>query len=149
MFSRLLFSNESDLEISIKKGISLYKKATCNSCHFWHANGGNSHGGAAPSLRTTTLSKSELLRIIKCGRVGTNMPFFSRDYKINNNCKNVKSNINNEDHMFSVKGSVLLSDNEINYLVRFIRNEIQNIPITKTFCIEYFKKNNNICKKLK
>ena len=38
-----------------------------------------------------------------------------------------------------------LRDNEINYLVLFINNEIKNKPITKHFCIEYFNKNSSTC----
>lgn len=148
-YSTILYSKENNLEISFKKGISLYKKATCNSCHFWHANGGNSHGGSAPSLRTTILSKSELLTVIKCGRYGTNMPFFSRNYKIDKNCAYINTDINSSNKMLGLKGAILLREKEINYLVTFIKDEIQNKPLTKQFCIGYFNKNNSICEKLK
>ena len=71
-------STQEDSNTFFKKGIAIYKKANCSSCHFWHADGGNSHGGSAASLRSTDLSHKDLLRVIKCGRPGTNMPYFSR-----------------------------------------------------------------------
>ena len=139
VYSNIISSKDNNLEYSFKTGMFLYKKAKCNSCHFWHANGGNSHGGAAPSLRTTALSENELLTVIKCGRLGTNMPFFSRNYKEDKSCNHI------EDNIMPLKGTVLLRDNEINYLVLFINNEIKNKPITKHFCIEYFNKNSSTC----
>ena len=71
-------ANQKNVENFFKKGIYIYKKANCSSCHLWHADGGNSHGGAAASLRNTNLSYQELFTVIKCGRLGTNMPYFLR-----------------------------------------------------------------------
>ena len=126
------------------KGLLIYKKANCSSCHFWHANGGNSHGGAAPSLRNTELSSEELYYVIKCGRLGTNMPYFGRSNK-KKFCKN-SNNIEGNNSLISLRGHKLLYDEEILLLTNFIRDEIKNKPITKRYCIEFFGKKTNNCK---
>jgi len=137
-----LSSNNKKTETSFKKGISIYKKANCSSCHFWHAEGGNSHGGAAASLRTTDLSYKELLKIIKCGRPGTNMPYFSRNALNSDDCMYSKKSVKELEEI-TLKGSKLLNSNEIKSLAKFIENEIKNKPLTKKYCLEFFKREEN------
>ncbi len=132
-----LSSTQEDSNTFFKKGIAIYKKANCSSCHFWHADGGNSHGGAAASLRSTNLSHKDLLRVIKCGRPGTNMPYFSRFTKKDLDCKY----LDNMDKAV-LRGAILLNDNEIKFLTKFIYYEIKSKPITKKYCLEFFKTKN-------
>ena len=127
-------STQEDSNTFFKEGIAIYKKANCSSCHFWHADGGNSHGGAAASLRSTNLSHKELLSVIKCGRPGTNMPYFSRFTKKDVDCKYL-DNVDKE----VLRGAILLNDNEIKFLTKFIYDEIKSKPITKKYCLEFFK----------
>lgn len=132
-------SNE-DADILFYKGISIYKKANCGSCHFWHANGGNSHGGAAASLRESNLSYKELLKVIKCGRAGTNMPYFARTAKEDLDCNHFKKDSTNDARVNVLKGSNLLNKNELKSLTKFIVDEIQEKPIKKKYCLEFFKR---------
>ncbi len=127
-------SNQKDSITFFKKGIAIYKKANCSSCHFWHADGGNSHGGSAASLRSTDLSHKDLLRVIKCGRPGTNMPYFSRFAKKDLDCEYIDSI-----DKLVLRGARLLNDNEIKLLTKFIYDEIKSKPITKKYCLEFFK----------
>ena len=133
-------ANLKDTENLMKKGISIYKKADCSSCHFWHANGGNSHGGAAASLRNTQLSFKEIFNVISYGKPGTNMPYFSRLLNPNLDCVNCKNKLLSDKKIVALKGSKLLNKNEINVLVKFIIIEIKNKPVTRRYCLEFFKR---------
>ena len=55
-------------------GKKTYKKANCVGCHKWHGGGGGGYGGAAKSLRETTLTRDALIEVVRCGRPGTGMP---------------------------------------------------------------------------
>ena len=133
-------TNQKNLESYFKKGIYIYKKANCSSCHLWHADGGNSHGGAAASLRNTNLSYQELFRVIKCGRSGTNMPYFLRYAKKDIDCINIKDNSLNSKETFALKGSKMLNESEIVTLSKFIHRDIKNKPITKKYCLAFFRR---------
>ena len=50
-------------------GRRVYEKANCVGCHKWHGGGG--YGGAALSLRETTLERVDLIEVIRCGRPAT------------------------------------------------------------------------------
>lgn len=67
-------------EARILAGLQVWKDGGCRGCHGWQANGereGPSPQG--PSLRTTTLSEEDIHMTVKCGRPGTEMPYFWRD----------------------------------------------------------------------
>jgi mono/diheme cytochrome c family protein len=59
-------------------GKAVYVEANCVGCHKWHGQGGGGYGGAALSLRETTLERDDLIEVIRCGRPGTGMPFHLR-----------------------------------------------------------------------
>jgi cytochrome c553 len=61
------------------EGQAIYKRANCVGCHKWHGKGGGGYGGAALSLRQTTLDEQQIAETITCGRPGTGMPYFLRD----------------------------------------------------------------------
>ena len=90
-----------------KKGIYIYKKANCSSCHLWHADGGIGYGAAA-SLRNTNLSYQELFTVIKCGRLGTNMPYFLRFAKKDIDCTHFKDEAYRSKEALVLKGLNLL-----------------------------------------
>ena len=54
-------------------GKQLFTRANCVGCHKWHG-----YGGAALSLRKTTLTRDQIIKTIACGRPGTGMPFHLR-----------------------------------------------------------------------
>jgi Cytochrome c len=59
-------------------GRQVYEKANCVGCHKWHGGGGGGYGGAALSLRETSLDRELLLEVIRCGRPATRMPYHDR-----------------------------------------------------------------------
>ena len=62
------------------------------------------------------------------------MPYFSRFLKKDLDCKY----LDNLDKAV-LKGAKLLNNNEIKFLTKFIYDEIRNKPITKKYCLEFFK----------
>ena len=60
-------------------GRRVYEKANCVGCHKWHGGGGGGYGGAALSLRETTLERVDLIEVIRCGRPATRMPYHDRN----------------------------------------------------------------------
>jgi mono/diheme cytochrome c family protein len=60
-------------------GRRVYEKANCIGCHKWHGGGGGGYGGAALSLRETTLERVDLIEVIRCGRPATGMPYHDRN----------------------------------------------------------------------
>ncbi len=60
------------------EGKRLYR-ADCAGCHKWHGDGGGGYGGAAASLRKTTLDRDLIILTVGCGRPGTGMPYHLRD----------------------------------------------------------------------
>lgn len=67
-------------------GLAIYKDADCMACHKWHGAGGGGYGGAALSLRATTLSRDDILTVIQCGRPSTNMPYHDRSAYDDDRC---------------------------------------------------------------
>jgi len=67
-------------------GMKIYKEANCVGCHKWHGDGGGGYGGAALSLRRTTLGREQIIEVVRCGRPHTGMPYFDRDAWAENGC---------------------------------------------------------------
>lgn len=61
----------------LAEGQRLYR-ANCAGCHKWHGGGGGGYGGAALSLRATSLDRAAIIETIACGRPGTGMPYHLR-----------------------------------------------------------------------
>ena len=60
-------------------GKDIFKtKATCQFCHKWDGSGDQGYGGNALPLRTTILTKEQVIETVKCGRVGTGMPYHDK-----------------------------------------------------------------------
>ncbi len=59
-------------------GKHVFQKANCMGCHKWDGSGGGGYGGAALSLRATTLDPEQIALTVRCGRPGTGMPYHLR-----------------------------------------------------------------------
>jgi mono/diheme cytochrome c family protein len=64
-------SNPARAQAPSELGRRVYEKANCVGCHKWHGGGGGGYGGAALSLRETTLERADLIEVIRCGRPAT------------------------------------------------------------------------------
>ncbi len=76
---------------SVDRGREIFKeKGNCQFCHAWHGNGDSSFGNAPPSLRATNLNKEQLMEVVSCGRIGTNMPSFDTLAYTDDRCYGVR-----------------------------------------------------------
>ncbi len=63
----------------IEYGKDIFKtKANCQFCHKWDGSGDQGYGGNALPLRTTELTLEQFVETVKCGRIGTGMPYHDR-----------------------------------------------------------------------
>ena len=88
IFSTKSYSDNTDMYKNNNYGMSVYKKANCMGCHSWHGKGGGGYGGGT-SLRKTSLSLTEINYVIKCGIIGTGMPYFGKNAAKNDECHKV------------------------------------------------------------
>ena len=130
-------------------GLKVFKKANCNSCHQWHGDGGGSYGGAAASIRDTGLDKEGLLKIVECGRPGTNMPYFSKQAYKDDRCFGLTfTDFEGDNKNRPLPARKMLNERQINALVNFIVDDIKGKPITKDYCLKFFGKPSRICEEL-
>ena len=127
-------------------GMQIFKKGNCKSCHLWHGDGGNSYGGSAMSIRETGLDKEALVKIIECGRPGTNMPYFSKMAYKDERCFGLKfKDFEGDQNNRPLPARKKLNDRQINSLVEFILTNLKGKKITKEYCIKYFGKPTKTC----
>ncbi len=120
-------------------GLATAKRANCLGCHKWHGGGGPGYGGAAISLRKTQLSRDQLIDVIKCGRPGTNMPYFDRKAYKKNECYGLTfDDFTGDENNRPLQGKKYLNDRQVHAIVDFIVSDIQGKPITKAYCEKYF-----------
>jgi len=75
----------SPQEQALAEGKRLFR-ADCAGCHKWHGSGGGGYGGLALSLRSTRLSREQIIETVGCGRPGTGMPYHLRDAYESDKC---------------------------------------------------------------
>lgn len=120
-------------------GLSTAKRANCFGCHKWHGGGGTGYGGAATSLRETSLSREQLIIVIKCGRPGTNMPYFDRHSYKNGGCYDLTfEDFAGDDHNRPLQGKKYLNERQVNAVADFVIAELKGKALTKTYCEMYF-----------
>jgi hypothetical protein len=76
--------------VSPDDGLRVFKSANCMGCHKWSGIGGGGYGGAAASLRQTSLSIEQIEQTIRCGRPGTGMPHFEAAAYSDGHCYGLK-----------------------------------------------------------
>jgi hypothetical protein len=124
---------------NVDYGLATAKRANCMGCHKWHGEGGTSYGGAAISLRKTLLDREQLVDLIKCGRPGTNMPYFDRKAYKNDECYGLTfADFSDDENNRPLQGKKYLNDRQVNAVVDFLIAELQGKPITKAYCEKYF-----------
>lgn len=120
-------------------GLATAKRANCMGCHKWHGGGGPGYGGAAISLRETQLTRGQMVDLIKCGRPGTNMPYFDKTAYKKNECYGLTFDDFAEDaDSRPLQGKMYLNDRQVNAVADFVISELQGKDITKAYCEKYF-----------
>jgi hypothetical protein len=124
---------------NVDYGLSTAKRANCMGCHKWHGDGGPGYGGAAISLRKTQLKREDLIEVIKCGRPGTNMPYFDRDAYAKKPCyeltfEDFADDANNR----PLQGKTYLNARQVDAVADFVIAELQGKALTKAYCEKFF-----------
>jgi hypothetical protein len=125
--------------VRVDYGLATAKRANCMGCHKWHGDGGPGYGGAAMSLRKTGLARAQLIELIKCGRPGTNMPYFDRKaYKDKHCYGSTFADFADDEDNRPLQGKMYLNDRQVNAVADFVVAELQGREITKAYCERYF-----------
>jgi mono/diheme cytochrome c family protein len=105
-------------------GRRVYEKANCVGCHKWHGGGGGGYGGAALSLRETTLERADLIEVVRCGRPATRMPYHDRNAYKTAPCYGgmTKADLGAD---FPPKAATFLRAEEIEAVVDYVQNQLQ------------------------
>jgi len=120
-------------------GLSTAKRANCMGCHKWHGDGGPGYGGAAISLRKTRLTRGQLVDLIKCGRPGTNMPYFDRQAYKDGQCYGLTfDDFAEDENNRPLQGKKYLNDRQVNAVADFVIADLQGKEITKAYCEKFF-----------
>ena len=122
----LVAGTSNAAEKSLETGQAIYKRANCVGCHKWHGDGGGGYGGAALSLRKTELDKEQIMEIVRCGRPGTGMPYFSRDsYPANDapRCYNLTGK--DLESMHVAQANIFLRPEEIAAVAEYVLGSIK------------------------
>ncbi len=122
----LVAGTSNAAEKSLETGQAIYKRANCVGCHKWHGDGGGGYGGAALSLRKTELDKEQIMEIVRCGRPGTGMPYFSRNsYPANDapRCYNLTGK--DLESMHVAQANIFLRPEEIAAVAEYVLGSIK------------------------
>ena len=139
----------TQVNLNINYGLATAKRANCMGCHKWHGNGGPGYGGAAISLRKTQLSREEIITVIKCGRPGTNMPYFDKTAYKDNACYDMTFDDFAQDaDNRPLQGKRFLNDRQVNAIADFVVTELQGKTITKTYCEQFFGRSARQCEEV-
>ena len=80
-FNGLVLLAQTPSERSISSGMRIYhQKADCQACHGWAGDGRrmNNQMPDGANLRTTELSREQIVFVIRCGLPGRSMPAYDR-----------------------------------------------------------------------
>lgn len=130
-------------------GLATAKRANCMGCHKWHGGGGPGYGGAAISLRKTQLNREQIVEVIRCGRPGTNMPYFGRQAFKQKPCYEMTfEDFEGEEDNRPLKGKMSLNKRQMNAIADFVEAELQGRELTKAYCLKFFGKPARQCQKI-
>jgi hypothetical protein len=130
-------------------GRRVYEKANCVGCHKWHGGGGGGYGGAALSLRETTLERADLIEVIRCGRPATGMPYHDRNAYQSAACYGgmTKADLGAD---FPAKAAILLRPEEIEAVADYVIAHLQGKgPPTHDDCVAFWGEGNRECAAMK
>jgi mono/diheme cytochrome c family protein len=130
---------------NLELGKQVYEKANCVGCHKWHGDGGGGYGGAALSLRETTLEQDLLVEVVRCGRPATGMPYHDRNAYKDVDCYGgmTEADLGAD---FPPKAATFLRDEEVEAVVVYVATQLrgQGEP-TKEDCIAFWGEGSKEC----
>jgi mono/diheme cytochrome c family protein len=126
-------------------GRRVYEKANCVGCHKWHGGGGGGYGGAALSLRETTLERVDLIEVIRCGRPATRMPYHDRNAYQGAECYGgmTKADLGAD---FPPKAAIFLRAEEIEAVADYVQTQLQGKGApTHDDCVAFWGPDSHEC----
>ncbi len=145
----LTSASPAGAEPDVEAGKNVYRDANCIGCHKWHGGGGGGYGGAALSLRETSLDREYLIEVIQCGRPATRMPYHTRGaYKAVDCYSGATEADLGED--FPPKAAKLLRDRQIEAVADYmIAKLIGQGEATYEQCIDFWGEGSRQCTGMK
>jgi len=133
----------------IEYGKDIFKtKATCQFCHKWDGSGDQGYGGNAPSLRKTELNPDQVKEVVKCGRIGSGMPYHDKFAYTDKRCYGATKDEVGAD--LPPIGNEYLQPREIDAVVKYVFAKL-NGRGDSTFeeCTDFWGKESRQCDKYK
>ena len=125
-------------------GKQVFQRANCVGCHKWHGGGGGSYGGAALSLRTSELTREQIIEVLNCGRPGTGMPYHLREAYTAGGCNGMTLEELGKDA--PVKAAALLRPSEIEAVTDYMIANVQRRgEPTYAECAAFFGEGARVC----
>ena len=125
-------------------GKQVFQRANCVGCHKWHGGGGGSYGGAALSLRTSELTREQIIEVLNCGRPGTGMPYHLRDAYTAGGCNGMTLEELGKDA--PVKAAAFLRPSEIEAVTDYMIANVQRRgEPTYAECAAFFGEGARVC----
>jgi hypothetical protein len=136
----------------VAEGMRLFRtKGDCQSCHGWAADGRkmDTQMPDGANLRTTRLNRELLLMTIKCGRPGKGMPAYDRLAYSDGRCYNMKEADLQSKGLTMPDPPATLQVREMERILDFLQVKvIGKGPMDRAKCIEYWGKEQDVCKEL-
>ena len=106
--------------------------------------GGGSYGGAALSLRTSELTREQIIEVLNCGRPGTGMPYHLRDAYTAGGCNGMTLEELGKDA--PVKAAAFLRPSEIEAVTDYMIANVQRRgEPTYAECAAFFGEGARVC----
>lgn len=136
-------------EASIASGRRLYhQKADCQACHGWSGNGDklDSQAPDGADLRVSTLSRDQIIFVIKCGLPGREMPAFDRLSYTDDRCLGrTQADLDKLGLELPDPGSTL-QNREVERLADFLMTKvIGKGEMDRAACIDFWGEDVNVC----
>jgi len=133
----------------IEFGKDIFKtKATCQFCHKWDGSGDQGYGGNAPSLRKTELNPDQVKEVVKCGRIGSGMPFHDKFAYTDKRCYGATKDEVGTD--LPPIGNEYLQPREIDAVVKYVFARVHGRgDATHDECVDFWGKESRQCDQYK
>jgi hypothetical protein len=133
----------------IAAGMRIYRqKGDCQACHGWAADGRKMDNQMpdGANLRTTRLTRDQLVFAVKCGRPGRGMPAFDRLAYTDGRCNKLTHADLKKSGLSLPDPAATLQPREIEMLADFLMTKVVGQgPMDRAKCIEYWGSDVEAC----
>jgi len=139
-------------DASVSAGRRLYhQKADCQACHGWSGDGVkmDSQSPDGANLRTSQLTREQLILVIKCGLPGRDMPAFDRLSYTDDRCLGRTRSDLQRMGLELPDPAATLQNREVERLVDFLLTKVvRQGEMTQAKCIDFWGEEVDICNSL-